>query len=84
MKIELTSGCTSGGLWIGNKSAYELPSEEVLKILHSLLDKAEPDTLVNVLTTVLEYEGEYKCDKEPCEQCGVYTDSYTLMVEEKG
>ena len=83
MKIELISGCTSGGLWIDDKSAYDYPSEELLEILHNLLDKADKDILTKVVGTILQCEGKYECDEEPCEQCNDYRDSYTIELEEE-
>ena len=80
MKIELTSGCTSGGLWIDDKSAYDYPSEELLEILHNLLDKADKDTLTTVMETILQCEGKYYSDDDPCED--TYS-SYTIELEEE-
>lgn len=85
MEIQLIRGCINDYLGINGKKEVNMTYEERLKYYYEIVDKIpELDSywFNRFLQWVCEEFGEYECSDKPCEQCGDYTETYTLNLDD--
>ena len=73
MKIVQTEGCTASGWTFDGKMLDDMAEQDLAAVrqtvLDQLLDEIGPHRLTTELVCLLQYD-DYKCDGEPCGQCG--------------
>lgn len=77
MKIECFEGCYGFNISLDGESVEDTPTLEY--IANKIIENANNDNLKSIVKTLLEFEGIYKYDDEPCEQCG--NTGYTITLE---
>jgi hypothetical protein len=90
MKLELTEGCICDSFTADGKDIDLMSESELKNILKEVVAKITTSSksdgstkyeLMSVLRDIVSrcYD-EYKSDKEPCECCGDWVDTYTMNV----
>lgn len=90
MKLELTEGCICDSFTADGKDINSMSGQELKDILKAVVAKItntkyEDENKVSHLQTILRdivslYYDEYDIDKEPCDCCGDWVDTYTMNV----
>lgn len=80
MKLKYTNGCICTSLTVDGKETADMTSEEIKVSIQAMLDR-EIDfaVLQDILTTLIESQGEYK-NLGHCEECGDWIFNYTLEL----
>lgn len=80
MKLKYTNGCVCTSLTVDGKETADMTSEEIKVSIQAVLDR-EIDfaVLQDILTTLIESQGEYK-NLGHCEECGDWIFNYTLEL----
>lgn len=80
MKIILTRGCICGSLEIDGEELTNMTLKQKKEALMKILDSLDSEDLDLVFSELTMCFGDYDCDKEPCECCGDYVETYTWEI----
>lgn len=90
MLFEKYSGCTNFNTFIDRINISHQPISDELwerflivfghKPSKELIDSNER---LSFIESIIELLGDYDCSEDSCEQCGDYSESWTLELEEK-
>lgn len=81
MILKHVSGCICDSLTVDDVETIDMKKEDVKDVIKTLIDREDDlGTLQSVLIDLIDTRGDYKMDDEPCECCGDYISTATLVI----
>ena len=81
MILNYIDGCTAYNLTIDGVEVSELPSYEIVDVIHYLVGRRKDKfQLMEMLAMLIEHDKESVCSISHCDQCGDDIYSYTLKI----
>lgn len=81
MKLEHTTGCICDSLNIDGVETIDMSKKELLHIIQVALEKCDDMSIAqDVIALLIDEMGIEECSEEPCEECGDYIITNTLII----